>query len=245
MNSPASSTAQSGMGVPPMNPDQPQLDPPSTPSTASVPVRARPCSSIPSIPSIESIIRPATPPLTVTAFRQLPIPDALITLNRVRLARGLHAISYALLATHFGASKSTIGAVIAGTYHAGTAARIRGQIREHLASLYRDLYPEPALPAEAVAKAGHSQISNFRSPRTPRTPRIHRARVTPEGYFRFRDHHYYAGSLFAGLVVTVAPIRGDRNALRITLGLTTRTLLAPIDPEGNQLNYVPREARHA
>ena len=149
-------------------------------------------------------------------------------LNRARIIAGKQRVSFAEIARATGGSKSTVAAVVAGTYHAQTAAIHRMAIRRWITDQARSLQP-PAAPRPRLRH------------RTRRTARV-RAHTT--GYLCFRDRTYYAGDAYAGALVEVHPLPGRDRAVRVTLGHASRVAW-PIDPAGNQLGYTPQENRNA
>jgi len=64
-------------------------------------------------------------------------------------------------------------------------------------------------------------------------------RVSPEGYLKFRNRFYFAGSTFAGSRVAVEPVKGDTKdyAIRVNMDNVFKTC-TPVDPTNNQLGYV-------
>lgn len=149
-------------------------------------------------------------------------------LNRARILAGRQRVSFAEIARATGGSKSTVAAVVAGTYHAQTAAIHRMAIRRWIEDQARAIQPPP-VPR----------------PRVPqRTRRPARVRTHTTGYLDFRGRTYYAGDAYAGALVEVNPLPGRDRAVRVTLGHASRVAW-PIDPAGNQLGYTPQENRNA
>lgn len=141
-------------------------------------------------------------------------------------------------------SKSTIYAVMRGTYTSATADAIQQRLADCIQTKIDDM--RVAFPSSAPENAymDQAQAATITAkpvapkPSRPRrkTPAIHRRRCSHQGYITHRGHTYYLGSTYAGQVCTISLLKDRSKGIRATTTIASRTAY-PVDPANNQLGY--------
>lgn len=170
-------------------------------------------------------------------------------LNRVRIEQKLLPLSYSGLAIMVSepnptipgeavpCSKDIVAQIMSERYTASTRDAFASRIHTIIKVNFSDLN----------AIHVYYQSGGTPCPQPTKKPSVQRVtktitrlvRVSPEGYLKFRNRFYFAGSTFAGNRVTVSPVKNDTKDFAIKIsGDGNRKTCHAINPYNNQLGYV-------